>query len=151
MVMMTLYESQHSNREGKTLSDYTPKKKIVSLYSMPGKAHGQRSLVGYSTWGRKESDTTERLHFHFHFPWLKRSADISSNYLSVLIYAYCVIVRKSCSHSMFLFLNQRNWILLSQNSPQLKKHIIISNILSSLSQVKTLFSIRFSSFNSLVF
>ena len=60
--MMTLYESQHSNREGKTLSDYTPKKKIVSLYSMPGKAHGQRSLVGYSTWGRKESDTTERLH-----------------------------------------------------------------------------------------
>ena len=22
----------------------------------------QRSLVGYSTWGRKESDTTERLH-----------------------------------------------------------------------------------------
>ena len=22
-------------------------------------------LVGYSSWGRKESDTTERLHFHF--------------------------------------------------------------------------------------
>ena len=30
---------------------------------MPGKPHGQRSLVGYSSWGRKESDTTERLHF----------------------------------------------------------------------------------------
>ena len=28
--------------------------------------HGQRSLVGYSPWGRKESDTTERLHFHFY-------------------------------------------------------------------------------------
>ena len=27
--------------------------------------HGQRSLVGYSTWGHKESDTTERLLFHF--------------------------------------------------------------------------------------
>ena len=26
---------------------------------------GQRSLVGYSPWVRKESDTTERLHFHF--------------------------------------------------------------------------------------
>ena len=24
-----------------------------------------RSLVGYSPWGRKESDTTEQLHFHF--------------------------------------------------------------------------------------
>ena len=30
---------------------------------LPGKSHGQRSLVGYSPWGRKESDTTGRLHF----------------------------------------------------------------------------------------
>ena len=29
---------------------------------LPGKSHGW-SLVGYSPWGRKESDTTERLHF----------------------------------------------------------------------------------------
>ena len=26
---------------------------------LPGKFHGQRSLVGYSPWGHKESDTTE--------------------------------------------------------------------------------------------
>ena len=32
---------------------------------LPGKSHGQRSLVGCSSWGRKESDTTERLQFHF--------------------------------------------------------------------------------------
>ena len=32
---------------------------------LPGKSHGQRSLVGFSPWGRKESDKTERLHFHF--------------------------------------------------------------------------------------
>ena len=32
---------------------------------LPGKSHGWRSLVGYSPWSRKESDTTERLHFHF--------------------------------------------------------------------------------------
>jgi len=25
---------------------------------LPGKSHGQRSMVGYSPWGRKESDTT---------------------------------------------------------------------------------------------
>ena len=30
-----------------------------------GKSHGQRSLVGCSRWGREESDTTERFHFHF--------------------------------------------------------------------------------------
>ena len=32
---------------------------------LPGKSHGRRSLVGCSPWGRWESDTTERLHFHF--------------------------------------------------------------------------------------
>ena len=32
---------------------------------LPGKSHGRRSLVGCSPWGREESDTTERLQFHF--------------------------------------------------------------------------------------
>ena len=32
---------------------------------LPGKSHGQRSLVGCSPWGRWESDRTERLPFHF--------------------------------------------------------------------------------------
>ena len=32
---------------------------------LPGKSHGRRSLVGCSPWGLEESDTTERLHFHF--------------------------------------------------------------------------------------
>ena len=30
---------------------------------LPGESHGGRSLVGYSPWGHKESDMTERLHF----------------------------------------------------------------------------------------
>ena len=34
---------------------------------LPGKSHGRRSLVGCSPWGRWGSDTTERLHFHFHY------------------------------------------------------------------------------------
>ena len=32
---------------------------------LPGKSCGRRSLVGCSPWGHKESDMTERLHFHF--------------------------------------------------------------------------------------
>ena len=32
---------------------------------LSGKSHKRRSLVGWSPWGRWESDTTERLHFHF--------------------------------------------------------------------------------------
>ena len=31
---------------------------------LPVKFHGQRSLVGYSPWGCKESDTTEQIHSH---------------------------------------------------------------------------------------
>ena len=32
---------------------------------LPGKSHGQRSLVDYSPWGHKELDRTEQLHsFH---------------------------------------------------------------------------------------
>ena len=36
-----------------------------TLVLLPGKSHGWRSLVGCSPWGHEESDTTERLHFHF--------------------------------------------------------------------------------------
>ena len=31
----------------------------------PGESQGRGSLVGCHLWGHKESDTTERLHFHF--------------------------------------------------------------------------------------
>ena len=38
-----------------------------SFWWLPGKFHGQRSLVGYSPWKCKESDTTEWLtHTHTH-------------------------------------------------------------------------------------
>ena len=39
---------------------------------LPGKSLGRRSLVGYSPWGGKELDTTERLHFHFIFQLKKK-------------------------------------------------------------------------------
>ena len=38
---------------------------FYQLILLPGKPHGQRSLVGCSPWGWEESDTTEQLHFHF--------------------------------------------------------------------------------------
>ena len=34
-----------------------------------GESHGQRSLVGYSLWGRKELDATGRLSAHAHYTW----------------------------------------------------------------------------------
>ena len=32
---------------------------------LPGKSHGRRGLVGCRPWGHKQSEMTERLHFHF--------------------------------------------------------------------------------------
>ena len=39
---------------------------------LPGESQGWRSLVDYSPQGRKELDTTEQLHFHFHTIWERR-------------------------------------------------------------------------------
>ena len=35
-----------------------PLEKGIAVF-LPGEFHGQRSLAGYSPWGRKELDTTE--------------------------------------------------------------------------------------------
>ena len=40
-------------------------------YSCLEKSHGQGNLVGYSPWGHKESDTTERLHLCLLSQWCK--------------------------------------------------------------------------------
>ena len=49
---------------------------------LPRKSHGQRSLVGYSLWGHKESDTTEQLHLLTYLlqedPWEEEIATHSS-------------------------------------------------------------------------
>ena len=46
-----------------------PLEKEMDTHSsiLPVKFYGLRSLVGYSKSGRKESDTTERFHFHLTF------------------------------------------------------------------------------------
>ena len=43
--------------------DPLEKEMVPSLVPLPEKFHRLRSLVGYSTQGHKESDTTKRIHF----------------------------------------------------------------------------------------
>ena len=50
----------HQNRRAERRRQWHPTPVLL-----PRKSHGRRSLVGCSPWGRKESDATERLHFHF--------------------------------------------------------------------------------------
>ena len=51
------------------LKKYWRRKWQPTLVSLPRESHGQRSLVGYSPQGRKESDMTEQLDFTFHSPY----------------------------------------------------------------------------------
>ena len=39
--------------------DLLEKEMATQPVLLPGKSHGRRSMVGYSPWGRKESDTTK--------------------------------------------------------------------------------------------
>ena len=58
--------SSWSQEDKPVSTDYTPRRQWhPTPVLLPGKFHGWRSLVGSSPWGREESDTTERLHFHF--------------------------------------------------------------------------------------
>ena len=58
------HRSFHSHLEALFSSLSIPRWQPTPVLS-PGKSHGRRSLVDYSPWGSEESDTTERLHFHF--------------------------------------------------------------------------------------
>ena len=48
---------------GKALDTMEGMVALATLVFLPGEFHGERSLVGYSPWGHKELDTTERLYF----------------------------------------------------------------------------------------
>ena len=63
---------------------------LSTLVFLPGEFHGQRSLAGYSPWGHKESDMTERLILHFTCDLIdkrsfkKECLKVSKNYLVAL-------------------------------------------------------------------
>ena len=74
---------------------------------MPGKFYGLKSLVGYSSWGRKESDTTKRLHFHF------------SSCLTL-----CNPIHCRCQVSLSFTISQSLLKLMSIESMMPSKHLI---------------------------
>ena len=47
---------------------------------MPGESHGQRSPVGYSPWGRKESDMNERLTHIYYESNIRRGTVVNESH-----------------------------------------------------------------------
>jgi len=69
---------------------------------LPGEYHGQRSLVGYSPWGGKESDTTEATNIHTpslyqeeedseSLETLTNGECLNLNLHNILIFVYCAL------------------------------------------------------------
>ena len=55
---------------------------------LPGKFHGQKSLVGYSPWGDKEPDTTEHTHTHIYIDQERKILQLSHNDSYALMILY---------------------------------------------------------------
>ena len=100
---------------------------------LPGKSNGQRSLVGYSPWGRKESDTTGWLHFHFtkinesrdnlHLTIVTSLSLIPSCYLYTRIYLHACCICDFCLiTAIHIVTCETQWPVLTQTHPSVGAH-----------------------------
>ena len=73
---------------------------------LPGKSLGRRSLIGYSPWGRKESDTAERLHFHFQ-DLAKVTGELIKQFFFIIIFFNWTMIALQCCVA---FCQSTTWI-----------------------------------------
>ena len=88
---------------------------------LPGKSHGRRSLVGYSPWGREESDMTKRLYFHFSLSWIGEGNGNPLQYS-------CLENprdRGACWAAVYGVAQSRTWLMRLSSSSSSKIHLVI--------------------------
>ena len=88
---------------------------------LPGKSHGQRSLVGYSPWGHKELDTTEWLTLHFTSPSSKLNQDLMFNCFT----NYCIEKEVSRVNLINIFISSIMLFISSNLSQRIESNIPI--------------------------
>ena len=60
-MVKNLPTGQETQTQSLDQADPLEKRMVTHFVFLPGEFHGQGSLAGYSSWGCKESDMTERL------------------------------------------------------------------------------------------
>ena len=73
-------------------------------YSFPENSHGQRSLAGYTPWGRKELDMTEQLtheHTHIHSMCIIINENLNKSNVFILM-QYIPKILTTCSPAAFV-------------------------------------------------
>ena len=97
-----------------------------TLIFLPGKFHGQKSLVGYSPWGRKKLDMTEHLCTHLELSQAQWSAKASSIASGDQWHSYNVIGEWTFAHVSHWNLargsedccHSKNWLIQTQSPGQ---------------------------------
>ena len=92
---------------------------------LPGKSGGFRSLVGYSPWGRKESDRTEQLHFdNVKHPTSSSPSHVRISRFSSLRFSLSLIIDR-----MFLVLTSEPWLWVNDCCSNKDTELIQVNML----------------------
>ena len=79
----------------RSLGQEDPLEKGMATHSstLAWRTHGGRTLVGYSPWDRKESDMTERLHFHFQqSSWFSRQNKENEEFRNLGLWKICLLL-----------------------------------------------------------
>ena len=86
-----------------------------------GKVHGQRSLAGYSLWGRKQLDMTEHTHYLSHTipdPNLKKQSDICQKFQCPFSYQHISVQHSRRIQSV------EDGILRDRHEPSFKSELL---------------------------
>ena len=115
------YQSRRHKRQGpisESGSSWSRKWQPTPAFS-PGESHGQRSLVGYSPWGHKESDTTE---VTCHSRVQHSTTNLSANSLNFLPYWYSSPLLNQKWKYVNLLYNSCQWLFFEpiHNPPHFK-------------------------------
>ena len=105
-ICLLMQETKESQVQSLGWEDPLGEKMEPAPVFLPGKSHEQRRLVGYSSWGRKESDTTEWLHSLTHS--LMRLKGAWHLCVPRTIWSKEVILKLVCKHLPWL------WTLVPQ-------------------------------------
>ena len=122
VAQMVKYLSTMWETQVRSLGWEDPLEKEMAIQSstIAWKIHGRRSLVGYSPWGPKKLDTTERLHFHFLSPILE---PVTKYYFSLSYFVIVYLCRVWYTFFFFFFfpLTQGLWNPKQELNPSLRQ------------------------------
>ena len=113
ILMLRNHSERRGNNESVRKIPWRRKWQSAPVF-LPGKFHRLRRLVGYSPWGLKESDMTERFHFHFHLLLVSKKNKVEEQSLtgcnilqrnksiSLLFQAMTIIIKYLVDHGILI-------------------------------------------------